>query len=288
MLGFSAIAQTPIAALPSGGAVNTNVTPSAGTLAITGYAPVIAQTANSSLTPNVGALALTGYAPTLSQPIAATPSTGAVALTGYAPTLAQGTTTAVAPGAGSLSLTGLAPTLTQTANQSLSPNVGAVTLAGFSPSVTQSSAASVQPDPGTLTLTGYGPSLAQTANQALVPDAGAVLLTGYAPTVAQTGSAQSTKVGGDDVPRERIEVWTTRKAKRVERKVREELETLEAVAEERPEVAPLIEAIAVPTRAQAPDWSAYVAALQALEVQLAQVRAELEERDEEEALLLLL
>lgn len=236
MLGFGAIAQTPIAALPSAGGVGTNITPDVGALALNGFAPSLAQPI--SVSPNAGTLTFAGYEPAVAQPIAATPA------------------------AGTLTLSGAAPALTQTANQSLTPTTGA------------------------MALTGQAPNISQPIS--LQPGVGALALNGFAPSITQGGLSVPTKAGGDDVPRERIEVWTTRKAKRVERKVREQLHELEALAEEAPEIAPMVEAIAVPQRAAAPDWSAYVMALQAMETQLAQVRAELEERDEEEALLLLL
>jgi len=94
----------------TGGA--TNLTPGVGTLAITGFAPTVAQTVNQALTPSAGALTLTGFAPTLAQPQAVTPSVGALAVTGYAPTLAQSANQTLTPNAGALTLTGFAPTVT--------------------------------------------------------------------------------------------------------------------------------------------------------------------------------
>lgn len=93
--------------------------------------------------------------------------------------------------------------------------------------------------------------------------------------------ALPTKVGGDDVPR--LEVWTTRKAKAVRKRITRELVELKAAAPE------LVEGLAVP-RPQ-PDWVAYVAQLQAVAAQLEALQArrwdDWLEQDDEEILLLL-
>ena len=87
-----------------------SLTPVAGTVALTGYAPALLQP--QAATPAAGTVALTGYAPVLG--VALTPATGTVALTGYAPALLQ--PQAVTPAAGTVALTGYAPVATQSAN----------------------------------------------------------------------------------------------------------------------------------------------------------------------------
>jgi len=93
--------------------------------------------------------------------------------------------------------------------------------------------------------------------------------------------ALPTKLGGDDVPR--VEIWTTRKAKAVRKRITRELIELKAAAPD------LVEGLAVP--APQPDWSAYVAQLQAVAAQLEALQArrwdEWLEQDDEEILLLL-
>lgn len=110
-------------------------------------------------------------------------------------------------------------------------------------------------------------------------DFSAALLNG--PDTLAALVALPTKVGGDDVPR--LEVWTTRKAKAVRKRITRELVELKAAAPE------LVEGLAVP--APQPDWSAYVAQLQAVAAQLEALQArrwdEWLEQDDEEILLLL-
>jgi hypothetical protein len=117
----------------------TNVNPGAGTLALSGYAPTVAQSANQGVTPGAGALTLTGYAPSVTQSV----------------------TTNVAPAAGSLTLAGFAPTVTRTANVNVAPAAGSLTLTGYAPTVTRTTSQAVQPGVGGLTLTGYAPLITQ-------------------------------------------------------------------------------------------------------------------------------
>jgi hypothetical protein len=171
----------------TGGA--TNLTPGVGTLAITGFAPTVAQTANQALTPSAGTLTLTGFAPTVAQPQAVTPDVGALTLTGFTPALDQTANQSLTPTQGALTFTGFAPSLAQTANQSLLPAEGTLTLTGFAPTLAQPQA--VTPSVGALAVTGYAPTLAQSANQTLTPNAGALTLTGFAPTVTVAAAAGS-------------------------------------------------------------------------------------------------
>lgn len=115
------------------GGGGTAVNPGAGSVAITGYAPSIAQP--HSATPGTGAIALTGFAPTVGQPHTAAPGAGAVALTGYAPTISQ--PHSAVPGAGAIAITGYAPTVTQSGAQNVAPGAGAIVLSGHAPTVTQ-------------------------------------------------------------------------------------------------------------------------------------------------------
>lgn len=169
------------------GGTNTAVNPGTGSIAITGYAPTIAQTANQAITPNVGNIVITGYAPTISQPQAVNPGVGSLTITGYAPTVTQNVDVPVNPGVGTIAITGYAPTVAQTANQSVLPATGTIAITGYSPTVSQSANQAVTPDVGTITVTGYAPTVQQApASQNITPDVGTITITGYAPTVEQS------------------------------------------------------------------------------------------------------
>lgn len=169
------------------GGTNTAVNPGTGSIAITGYAPSIAQTANQAITPNVGNIVITGYAPTISQPQAVNPGVGSLTITGYAPTVTQNVDTPVNPGVGTIAITGYAPAVSQTANQLITPDVGNIAITGYSPTVSQSANQAVTPDVGTITITGYAPIVQQApASQNITPDVGTITITGYAPTVEQS------------------------------------------------------------------------------------------------------
>lgn len=168
------------------GGTNTAVNPGTGSIAITGYAPSIAQTANQAITPNVGNIVITGYAPSISQPLAVNPAVGSISITGYAPTVTQNVDFPVNPGVGTIAITGYAPTVSQTANQSILPAVGNVAITGYAPAVSQPLA--INPTVGTLAITGYAPTIAQSVGTSANPDVGSITITGYSPTVAQSAS----------------------------------------------------------------------------------------------------
>lgn len=93
MLGHSALSEAPLSALPAAsGSTDVTVTPGAGSLTLTGYAPTVTATSNATVTPGAGALVLTGYAPTVTVPtsVTVTPGTGSLTITGYAPTVTAG------------------------------------------------------------------------------------------------------------------------------------------------------------------------------------------------------
>jgi hypothetical protein len=171
----------------SAGGTNTAVNPGTGSIAITGYAPSIAQTANQAITPNVGNIVITGYAPTISQPQAVNPGVGSLTITGYAPTVTQNVDVPVNPGVGTIAITGYAPTVAQSANQSITPDAGNITITGYAPSVDQSANQDVTPDAGLISITGYAPTVEQAAGSpSLTPGVGTITITGYAPTVEQS------------------------------------------------------------------------------------------------------
>ena len=136
-------------------ATNTDIQPSAGSAAFTGYAPTVTTTASASIAPSVGALALTGIASTLTLTLPA-PDSGSLALTGYAPTVTV--TNIVQPSAGALSFTGYAPTVTNTSSRNMTPVTGTLTFVGYAPTVTIY-VPTRQPSAGSLAFTGYAPSV---------------------------------------------------------------------------------------------------------------------------------
>lgn len=110
------------------GPVDTPVTPGAGALALTGYAPTVAQSVNQTAAPAAGALTLTGYVPSVTRTahVSTTPGTGSLTLTGYAPTVTRTTSQTLQPSPGGLTLTGYAPLITQGADNA--PRVNVATL----------------------------------------------------------------------------------------------------------------------------------------------------------------
>ena len=114
MLGFSALSEAPLSALPStSGATDATVTPGVGSLTLTGYAPTVTAQKNITVTPGAGSLTLTGFAPTVSATQSKTvlPGTGTLTITGYAPSVTVPTSVTVTPGAGALTITGYAPSV---------------------------------------------------------------------------------------------------------------------------------------------------------------------------------
>lgn len=156
----------------SGG--GTSISPSDGSLTLTGYAPSVSQSANQTVTPTHGGLVLTGYVPTLTQAASQT----------------------ISPTSCSMLLTGHTPSVAQTSNQSISAVDGHITLSGKQPSVTQSVVTSVAPGAGHLTLAGKQPAIVQTANQTVAPGTGHVLFTGYSPAITGPVVEQATNYYG--------------------------------------------------------------------------------------------
>src|ERR1700723_445663 len=83
------------------------LTPAAGSILLTGFAPSVDQ----SLVPSASSIVVTGQAPIVAAGNTVAPSVGSVVVTGVAPSDAAGNT--VAPGAGSILLTGEAPSVDQ-------------------------------------------------------------------------------------------------------------------------------------------------------------------------------
>lgn len=90
-----------------------------------------------SVSPGAGSLALTGYAPSASASASVAPAAQSLVMTGYAPSVSAHAT--IAPAAGAVALIGYAPGVS--ADAVASPSVGALTITGFAPVVEASAAA---------------------------------------------------------------------------------------------------------------------------------------------------
>lgn len=93
-----------------------SVNPGAGSITLTGFAPVVAQSDNRAFAPGVANIAFTGYAPTITQAAGQSFNPGAapITLTGFAPVVSQTGSLAFIPGAASLTVTGFAPSVIRT------------------------------------------------------------------------------------------------------------------------------------------------------------------------------
>lgn len=93
------------------------LTPAAGSIAITGYAPTVARTANQALNAGVGSVVITGYAPTVARTAnqSLQLTQGAIAITGYAPTVNRTQNQSLTTAAGSIAIVGYAPSVMQAA-----------------------------------------------------------------------------------------------------------------------------------------------------------------------------
>lgn len=160
--------------------------PGVGQLALTGFVPSVAFTENVFRTPDVGALTLTGFAPTVAKTdnVFITTDVGALTITGYAPEVSKHITV----GVGELVLTGYAPSLVVTTGVQVAAGVGQLALEGHAPSLTITENVFVSADVGALTLSGHAPTVAKTDHVFITPGVGELTITGNAPTVAETAN----------------------------------------------------------------------------------------------------
>lgn len=101
------------------GATAVTITPSVGSLAITGTTPVITKSASSFIQPSVGSLAIAGQNPsvTTGANVSIQPSARALAITGATPVITVSASYFIQPSAGALTFTGSAPTIDTGATQ---------------------------------------------------------------------------------------------------------------------------------------------------------------------------
>jgi hypothetical protein len=149
------------------------VSPSGGTLTITGSAPVAR--VGTGVFPGGASLTLTGAAPTVRVGESLQPTGAVLTLTGSAPNIPLGT--GVAPGGATLTLTGSAPVVITP--QTLTLGGASLTITGSAPTVQIGTY--VTPTGATLTLTGSAPTVL--TPRLVTPTGAALTLTGSAPTV---------------------------------------------------------------------------------------------------------
>ena len=161
--------------VPTG--VATSIAPLVGNLAITGYAPTVAQTSAGSSYGiaseyrTAGSVQLTSwFADGLgANPYNLLPTTAGITFTGYAPTVAQtsaGSSYGIASEyrtAGSVQLTSWLADGLGANPYNLLPATAGVTFTGYAPTVSQASNNSVSPGNGSLAITGYSPVVSQAA-----------------------------------------------------------------------------------------------------------------------------
>lgn len=190
-------------AAAAGGGVT--VSPDAGQLTLTGYAPTINRTEHQIVLPSKADLTLTGFAPSISvssgADVTVNPDAGQLTLTGYAPTINQTAHQVVRPDKGDLTLTGYAPTINVTEHIIVNPATGALVITGYAPTVGQG--ITITPDAGALTLTGYAPTIQVTGNAWINAETGQLEITGYAPSITVTGQIATTAVVGGGRARRR-------------------------------------------------------------------------------------
>lgn len=183
-------------------ATNTTITPSAGSLALTGVAPTATVKDLAHISTLVGSATLTGAAPATLLASFLTPPVATLALTGIAPTVSQNATVLRTPNAGSMAFTQIAPTLVR--GVVLVPGTGSLTLLGYQSAAngrliipntavlnftgntpnTIKTGFDLRPNTASLTLTGIVSDQILGVDSPPTADAG---LTGYAPQVSISG-----------------------------------------------------------------------------------------------------
>lgn len=152
-------------AIGSGSGVDTPIAPGAGSLSVSGGAPMVTQSANRALQAGACSLTFTGYGPLVAQSANAQllPGAGAITFAGYAPGITTTVNVGVVPETGTLAFTGYAPSISQSLNRSASPGAGALSFAGYAPQIVQSVDLALLLAPGALTFAGHVPTVRQAA-----------------------------------------------------------------------------------------------------------------------------
>ncbi len=162
------------------GGSNETVTPTAGTLTVTGATPV--RTVAHTRTPTLAALVATGAAPVRLVAETRAPTKGAATLTGATPSVIAGTVRA--PALAALVVAGATPVRLQADTRT--PTKGAAVLSGATPVV--ASGLYTEPAKGAVVIAGATPI--RTVAELRAATKGAIVISGATPGVAITTSAQ--------------------------------------------------------------------------------------------------
>jgi hypothetical protein len=150
--------------------IDTSVTPSTASLALSAFAPTVTATQNQLVTPGVATLTLTTFAPTVTAPALVTPGLATLVLATFAPSVSATDNVLVTPGVAAFNLATFAPVVTATANVTVTPATAALVLATFAPSVTATDNILITPGVAALNLSTYAPTV--TASGAPAPSGG--------------------------------------------------------------------------------------------------------------------
>lgn len=168
----------------------TSITPTAGSLALTGNAATVSNTSSVTRSPTAGSLGLTGSAPILTLTVAA-PVVGSLDITGQAPTLVVGTIRI--PTTGSLALTGSQPSVANSGgSRSISPTAGSLSATGAAPTTVIGTV--MTPTATVLAFTGPQPSVANSGgSRSISPTAGSLSFGTQTATIANSGAATTSR-----------------------------------------------------------------------------------------------
>jgi hypothetical protein len=180
------------------------VKPSAGSLVATGYAPTWSSAAagsSFSVTVPAGSLSITGQAPvvTAGDNQLVTVPAGSITITGQVPVWSASDNQTVTVPVGAIAFSGLAPTVTATDNKTVDVPVGALTITGLVPAVTGGQGLTLIPPTGSIVLTGQIPSVSVTDHKVVDVPVGSVVVTGFVPTISAGGSLVVTPDTGSTV-----------------------------------------------------------------------------------------
>ena len=180
-MGGSALALLDLGADDT--SVPVTVSPTAGSLTTTGFAPTVSGGSASSVTAGLGSISLTGFSPTVigAKSATVTPTAGSLSLNGLIPSVSAGGAITISVGVGSLSLTGLAPTIIGAKSQTSLPANGALNLTGLAPTVIGAKAVTIPVGLGSISLTGFAPSVGGGVAASVSVGLGAMNLTGLTP-----------------------------------------------------------------------------------------------------------
>lgn len=159
--------------------------PNTGSLAFTGYAPVLKT--QRAITPNTGALTLTGQTPIVTRRITTiTPNTGSLSASGQ--TAAERTNFLRRPFTGSLALTGLPPIVVRKEMKTL--QTGALSLVGQQPTLRTDVVTLITPAAGALVVEGQDAEIRTDTIFDITPQTGHLNITGQGPSVRPVSTGQ--------------------------------------------------------------------------------------------------